>query len=112
MSKKRTTVADWIKLLKEPYYSEALRNIRLDKLSRHAGSVTDAIDKAMTWAETPQGHRYWSNVCNQARDAIAERRLSDVVYLEKELKETVRYDNIKDTRSKFIKSYDNSSKRF
>jgi hypothetical protein len=107
MNKKRTTVADWIKLLKEPYYSQALANIPSNKLYRHAVSVTDAIDRSMVWAETPQGHRYWSDVCIQARTAIAERRLSDVVYLEEELKETVLYDNIKDTRSKFIKSYNN-----
>jgi hypothetical protein len=67
------TILQWFNELPEPYRTEAIDNVRAineDGLSFETNKLSRAIDTSFTWANTPQGHAYWSGLCT--RYALAE----------------------------------------
>ena len=62
------TNAQWYLMLQEPYRMQALNNAeKEDQLGREAESLASALC-AFPWDNTPQGHKYWNTVYNQARE--------------------------------------------
>lgn len=54
--------SEWYKDIKSPFLREsALKNLLID---RKVNSIGDAIDKGFTWANTPEGDRFWSKINN------------------------------------------------
>lgn len=56
------TVTQWLNQLSEPYKTQALANILYDRGDRMCDTMSTAIDRGMSWADTPQGHEYWSRL--------------------------------------------------
>jgi len=53
------TVTQWFNQLSEPYKTQALANILEGRHDRMCDTMSTAIDRGMSWADTPQGHEYW-----------------------------------------------------
>jgi hypothetical protein len=58
------TIVEWLNLLDEPYKTQALLNSRAERRTRMVSTISDAINQAFTWSETPQGREYWSDLFN------------------------------------------------
>lgn len=58
------TVTQWFNLLPEPYKSQSLSQILDGRNDRICETMSDAIDKGMSWSCTQQGHQYWADLRN------------------------------------------------
>lgn len=55
-------VVEWLSLLDEPHKSQALDNVIEGRGERMLSLMSDAINMAFTWSETPQGREYWDKI--------------------------------------------------
>ncbi len=60
------TIKEWLETLPEPYRTEALDETKGRILKTNQGSLTEAIERAFIWADTPRGAFYWDDVRNRA----------------------------------------------
>ena len=54
--------AEWFKMLKEPYRSQAIENINSEFINLYFKSISDALGSTFTWVDTPQGHKQWIDI--------------------------------------------------
>lgn len=68
------TYREWFNELPEPYRSQAIDNAikqgRRNIDREIASSLSNALDLAITWGETPEGHDYWKKL----EDTIRHKR--------------------------------------
>lgn len=89
-------ISEYLEMLPEPYRSQALENysnryggIIPDRVLPYSSprdrefkyAVPNAIDEAMVWSETPQGHNYWYVISTQIRNGNIELGMSYSKYL-------------------------------
>lgn len=59
---KALTIADWLKTIPNKEVREkAIANMDLDKSGVVVEGLSVAIVNAFTWADTPEGNKYWSD---------------------------------------------------
>lgn len=56
------TIKEWLEELPEPYRSQALKNVHKHLLTAKDESLSEALNGAFTWKNTPQGHDYWMDL--------------------------------------------------
>ena len=56
------TAKEWFKQLKEPYRTQATRNINLTQTSSTFPTLSFAIMGALNWSDSKQGFDYWNNI--------------------------------------------------
>lgn len=55
-------IQQWLEELEEPYKTQAFENTQEDRLTLVTDTLSNAIQKAFTWSETPQGRNYWGEI--------------------------------------------------
>lgn len=60
------TIKQHFEELPEPYRTQALENMAASDDERD--SLKKALYSGFVWAETPQGHDYWSDVAKKFKD--------------------------------------------
>lgn len=60
------TIKTLLETLKEPYKSKALANTSNEMLEEETINLSYALLDGFTWAESPEGSEYWSNVHTQS----------------------------------------------
>ncbi len=61
------TIQEWFNMFPEPYKTQVFmyankHNNPEERLSRKAHNAFHALDRGFTWANTQEGHMYWSNL--------------------------------------------------
>ncbi|NBU80618.1 MAG: hypothetical protein EBS55_03080 [Flavobacteriaceae bacterium] len=64
MNNEQKTPEQWFKLLKEPYRSEAIANIDVnrDNYKNYPKSFYDALNNSFSWYTSKQGRDYWAKI--------------------------------------------------
>jgi len=63
------TVLEWLHMLPEPYRSRAIANANENNAELKRFTLQYAIQTAFVWENSPEGHDYWSEVCDMAENA-------------------------------------------
>lgn len=58
------TIEEWYNELPEDVREKAINNTSESLLKERDESIEDALFGGFTWAETPEGHKYWENIKN------------------------------------------------
>jgi hypothetical protein len=62
------SISEWLDQLPEPYRTKALDNMEWDDYS--ADDMVDALQGAFLWENTPEGHKYWLDLCEAIDDGV------------------------------------------
>ena len=63
------SIGEWFLSLPEEIRLKAVANTKPDRLFiKSCPNLNDAIWKAFVWEWSPEGHEYWKNVANEAKD--------------------------------------------
>lgn len=73
-------IVEWLNLLDEPYRTQAMLKLRVDRQTRMVETMSQAINQAFTWNETSQGREYWSDLYNsyERKEALEEASAREV----------------------------------
>lgn len=66
------TIEEWLEMLPEPYSSEALENRRATQTYILYDSEVCALQGAFDWHKTPQGWKYWVDLCQKLENGQIE----------------------------------------
>ncbi len=65
MEKKK--VHEWFELVKDDEVkTQLLSNMEFEEIDFKTESLSEAIKCGFEWSGTPEGHNYWSNICDNA----------------------------------------------
>lgn len=62
------TTQQWLQELPDGYRELAIANARSSFVLRECCSLSDAINVAFLWVRTPEGHRFWQEICDRTED--------------------------------------------